>query len=121
VEDGDEVESVPLERLGPELERHPLFPERANIGVARVLADDAIRLRVWERGAGQTPACGSGACAALVAAVRRGLIGGREATLRLDGGDLRIAWSEGGSVLMTGPAAYSFSGRINPEMLGGAV
>ena len=115
----DAVEAVPLETLGPELEHDPLFPERANIGVAQVLAPDAIRLRVWERGAGLTPACGSGACAALVAAVRRGLTG-REVTLRLDGGDLRVAWREGGSVLMTGPAAHSFTGRIDPELLNGA-
>jgi diaminopimelate epimerase len=113
----DDVEAVDLARLGPELERDPLFPERANIGAAQVLAPDAIRLRVWERGAGLTPACGSGACAALVAAVRRGLTG-RDATLRLDGGELRIAWSEGGSVLMTGPALYSFTGRTSAELLG---
>jgi diaminopimelate epimerase len=110
------AEAVPLARLGPELEHHPLFPERANIGIAEVRGPDAIRLRVWERGAGLTSACGSGACAALVAAARRGLTG-RAATVELDGGALEIAWTEDDRVLMTGPASHSFRGRLDPEML----
>jgi diaminopimelate epimerase len=112
----DDAEAIALEQLGPELEHHPLFPERANIGVAEVRDARTIRLRVWERGAGLTAACGSGACAALVAASRRGLTG-RSADLLMDGGRLRIVWNEADRVLMTGPATHSYSGRLNPELL----
>ncbi len=99
--------------LGPALEHHPIFPDRANIGFAVVEAPDRIRLRVWERGAGLTRACGSGACAALVGAHRRGLAG-RRATLVLDGGALEIHWREAdGHVLMTGPAAVAFHGSVD--------
>ncbi len=102
---------VPLAAIGPILEYHPLFPERANIGIAEVLAPDTIILRVWERGAGETLACGSGACAALVAASRRGLTG-RKATVQLQGGNLVIEWLENGEVLMTGEAVTSFKGEV---------
>jgi diaminopimelate epimerase len=112
----DDAEAVPLAELGPALETDPLFPERANIGVAEVRGPRAIRLRVWERGVGLTSACGSGACAALVAAARRGLTE-RAAELALDGGTLRIAWNEADRVLMTGPASHSFRGRLDPELL----
>jgi diaminopimelate epimerase len=112
----DDAEAIPLEQLGPELEHHALFPERANIGVAEVRDGRTIRLRVWERGAGLTAACGSGACAALVAAVRRGLTG-RSADLLMDGGRLRIVWNEADRVLMTGSATHSYNGRLNPELL----
>jgi diaminopimelate epimerase len=112
----DDAEAVPLAELGPALETDPLFPERANIGVAEVRNRRSIRLRVWERGAGLTEACGSGACAALVAAARRDLTE-RAAEVRLDGGVLKIAWTETDRVLMTGPAAHSFNGRLDPEML----
>jgi diaminopimelate epimerase len=111
-----DVAAVPIEDLGPVLESHPMFPERANIGVAQVLGPDAIRLRVFERGAGLTLACGSGACAALVAAARRELTG-RRAEVRLDGGSLHIAWRDDGRVLMTGPASHSYKGQFHPEML----
>jgi diaminopimelate epimerase len=112
----DDVEAVPIGDLGPQLEHHEMFPERANIGIAEVRDTRTIRLRVWERGVGLTTACGSGACAALVAAVRRDLTE-RAADLVLDGGRLRIAWEENGRVLMTGPATHSFSGRFHPDML----
>ena len=112
----DDAEAVPLAELGPVLETDPLFPERANIGVAEVRNRRSIRLRVWERGAGLTMACGSGACAALVAAARRDLTE-RAAEVRLDGGSLKIAWTDADRVLMTGPAAHSFKGRLDPEML----
>jgi diaminopimelate epimerase len=112
----DDAEAVPLAELGPRLETDPLFPERANIGVAEIRNRRSIRLRVWERGAGLTQACGSGACAALVAAVRRDLTE-RAAEVRLDGGILKIAWTDADRVLMTGPAAHSFKGRLDPEML----
>jgi diaminopimelate epimerase len=98
--------------LGPALEHHPIFSERANIGFAQVLAQDRIRLRVWERGTGLTRACGSGACAALVNAHRRGLTG-RLAVLELDGGALTIEWRPDGHVLMTGPAVQAFQGSVD--------
>jgi len=103
--------ALAVEQLGPLLEHHPLFPQRANIGFAQVLAPDRIRLRVWERGAGLTRACGSGACAALVNAHRRGLTGRRAAVL-VDGGELTIAWREDGHVEMTGPVATAFTGEV---------
>lgn len=106
-----ELGRVPVAALGLELEHAPLFPERANIGFAQVLAPDRLRLRVWERGAGLTRACGSGACAALVNAHRRGLTA-RRATVVLDGGPLDIVWREDGHVLMTGPVATAFHGTI---------
>jgi diaminopimelate epimerase len=113
-----DAEAVDLAALGPALEHHELFPQRANIGVATVLDRSHLRLRVWERGAGLTRACGSGACAAVVAGHRRGLCD-RQAEVRLDGGALDIAWREDGHVLMTGPAALSFEGRFPASLLAG--
>jgi len=101
----DDITAVDIERVGPLIEGHPLFPERVNVGFAQVLAADRIRLRVFERGAGLTKACGTGACAALVAAVRRRLTE-RKATMVLDGGELTIEWRRSNNhVLMTGPVA----------------
>lgn len=105
------VEELPLETLGPGLEHHPLFPERANIGAAEVIGSDQLRLRVWERGVGITQACGSGACAAAVAAARRGLTG-RKVEVVLDGGALELEWREDGHVLMTGAVATAFTGEL---------
>jgi diaminopimelate epimerase len=113
-----DAEAVDLAALGPLLEHDPLFPERANIGVATVLDHDRIRLRVWERGVGITRACGTGACAALVAGHRRGLTG-RRATVALDGGTLDIRWREDGHVIMTGPAALAFEGSFDAALLAG--
>ena len=113
----DNAEAIDLAALGPKLEHDPLFPERANIGVVQVLSPARLRFRVWERGAGITVACGSGACAALVAASRRGLAG-RKAEVILDGGSLEIEWRPDGHVLMTGPVAVSFSGKLDPSLLG---
>jgi diaminopimelate epimerase len=107
-----DIAHVPVAELGPTLERDALFPERANIGFAQILAPDRIRLRVWERGAGLTLACGSGACAALVNAHRRGLTA-RRAVVVVDGGELEIEWRADGNVLMTGPVATSFTGEID--------
>ena len=107
----DDAEAVPLETLGPALETDPLFPEHANIGVAQRIADDRLRLRVWERGAGLTRACGTGACAAAVAGARRGLTG-REVTTVLDGGELGIRWRDDGHVEMTGACVRSFTGVL---------
>jgi diaminopimelate epimerase len=112
----DQVDTIDLAALGPVLEHHPLFPQRANIGIAEIRDRSHIRLRVWERGAGITRACGSGACAALVAAHRRGLAD-RRASVELDGGTLEIAWREDGHVIMTGPASLSFEGTFDPDML----
>jgi diaminopimelate epimerase len=112
----DDVDTVDLEALGPTLEHHPLFPERANIGIAKIGDRRRIRLRVWERGAGITRACGTGACAALVAAHRRGLAE-RRADVELDGGSLDIAWRDDGHVIMTGPAALSFEGSFDADLL----
>jgi diaminopimelate epimerase len=113
----DDAEAIDLAALGPKLEHDALFPERANIGVATVRNRHTIRLRVWERGVGITRACGSGACAALVAAHRRGLTG-RRATVALDGGDLDIEWRDDENVLMTGPAALSFEGSFDTALIG---
>ncbi len=105
---------VDLERYGPEIEHHPLFPERTNVEVASVTGKDRIRLRVWERGVGITLACGSGACATGVAASRRGLTG-RSVAIAVDGGgDLGVDWLENGHVVLTGPVATSFSGELAP-------
>lgn len=106
-----DVAAIDLEKLGPQLEHAPLFPERANIEVVQVLGADRLRMRVWERGAGITQACGSGACATLVAAARRGLTG-RKADVVLDGGTLTIEWLANGHVLMTGGWTTSFEGEI---------
>jgi diaminopimelate epimerase len=104
-----DANAVDLKTLGPRLEHHALFPERANIEVVQVLSRKHLRMRVWERGSGITQACGTGACASLVAAVRRNL-SERAATLTLDGGDLQIEWRADGHVTMTGPVAYVFEG-----------
>jgi diaminopimelate epimerase len=108
--------SIDLASLGPRLERDPIFPARANIGVAQVLTPTRVRLRVWERGDGLTLACGSGACAALVAAYRRGLTE-RRAEVIADGGTLEIEWRADNRVAMTGPVATSFEGTLDPSLL----
>jgi diaminopimelate epimerase len=109
---------IPLAELGPVLEHHPMFPARANIGVAEVRTQHRLRLRVWERGVGITRACGTGACAAAVAANLRGLTA-RRVTVELDGGELVIEWLRNGHVAMTGPVATSFAGELSPELARG--
>lgn len=105
--------NLDLEAIGPLFEHHPLFPERTNTEFIQVIDDRTLRMRVWERGAGETLACGTGACASLVAAVLTGRTG-REATLQLLGGDLFIRWDEATNhVFMTGPAAFVFDGEID--------
>ncbi len=111
-----DAEAVDLARLGPPLERHALFPERCNIEVAQVLTPERIRMRVWERGTGITDACGTGACATLVAAARRGLTG-RHAEVVLDGGSLIIEWRPDNHVLMTGPVALAYAGILDTSLL----
>lgn len=112
-----DAEGVDLAALGPRLERDAIFPERANIGVVQVLSRSRLRFRVWERGAGITVACGTGAAAALVGAVRRGLAE-RRAEVVVDGGPLEIEWRGDGHVTLTGPVAVSFAGTIDPSLLG---
>ena len=108
----DDVMALDIPAIGPSLEHDAIFPERANIGFAQILSPERIRLRVWERGAGLTLACGSGACATLVNAHRRGLTG-RRAEIIADGGTLELEWREDGHVLMTGPVATSFTGMLD--------
>jgi diaminopimelate epimerase len=111
-----DAEAIDLKTLGPQLERHALFPERCNIEAATVLSPTRIRMRVWERGVGITRACGTGACATLVAAARRGLTD-RTAEVVLDGGTLEIEWTADGRVRMTGPVATSFTGVLDDSLL----
>jgi diaminopimelate epimerase len=109
-----------LAAIGPILEHHPIFPERANISLAAVESREHIVLRVWERGAGLTRACGSAACAALVAAARKDLTG-RRARVTLPGGDLLIAWRESDDhVLMSGPVELEHEGVLRPDLFAGA-
>jgi diaminopimelate epimerase len=110
----DDVWNYALDRFGPLLENHPIFPERCNISIAQVVAPDHIILRTWERGAGLTRACGTAACAALVNAVRTKRTG-RKATLTLPGGDLIVEWKADNHVILTGPAEYEFSGEFDPK------
>ncbi len=114
----NDVDSVPLAELGPTLEHDPIFPERANIGVAQVNGTDTLRLRVWERGAGLTLACGSGACAAGVAAHRRGLTG-RTVRVQVERGELLIEWRADGHVIMSGPAEESYRGSVEESLFMG--
>lgn len=108
-----DVWSYELDRFGPLLENHPIFPERANITIALVTAPDAMTIRTWERGAGLTRACGSAACAAAVSGARTGRTG-REVTVTVPGGPLHIAWRADDHVVMTGPAEWEFSGTFDP-------
>jgi len=108
----DDADAVDLARLGPLIERDPLFPERVNVGVASVAGPHDLTLRVWERGAGLTRACGTGACAAAVAAIRRGLVAS-PVSVALPGGLLEIAWAPGGSIRMSGPATHVFTGEAD--------
>jgi diaminopimelate epimerase len=111
----DDAESVAIDRLGPRIEHDPLFPERTNVEFVQVIDRSAIRMRVWERGLGVTLACGSGACAAAVAATRRNLTEPQVA-VHLDGGVLDVDWRDDG-VWMTGPVAEVFEGVLSPEFL----
>ena len=108
----DDVEHFPLETVGPELENHPVFPERANIEFVRMCGEDEVEMRVWERGSGETWACGTGACAVAVACILTGRTG-RRVLVHLRGGDLKIFWNEQtNEVEMTGPAEFVFDGEV---------
>lgn len=116
----DNAEIADVANLGAAIERHPMFPERTNVEFVHVLGPNRLRMRVWERGAGITRACGTGACAAAVAAHRRGLTG-TETEIVLDGGPLRISWGGGDApVFMTGPTALAWRGEIDLHALDGA-
>jgi diaminopimelate epimerase len=116
----DDVNGYDLGKIGPLLENHPIFPERANVSLAQVVSREHIVVRTWERGAGLTRACGSAACAAAVAAARLKRTG-RKVTVTLPGGDLLIEWRERDDhVLMTGPVAYEYEGRFDPALFAAA-
>jgi diaminopimelate epimerase len=116
----EDTEAIDLAGIGPMLECHPLFPERANISLVQVMSPDHLKVRTWERGAGLTRACGTAACASAVAAVRRDLAG-RKVTVSLPGGDLVIEWREAdGHVLMTGPYELDFEGTLPASLLASA-
>lgn len=115
----DDVDGLDIATLGPVFENDSIFPERANIGFAAVKDTGSIRLRVWERGAGLTSACATGACGAVVNGVRRGLLG-RRVTCHLDGGILDVEWREADNhVFMTGPVAVTFTGLLSPALITG--
>jgi diaminopimelate epimerase len=112
----DDVVSHDLRKIGPLVENHPIFPERANVSLAQVASREHLVIRTWERGAGLTKACGSAACAAAVAAARLGLVG-RALTVALPGGELRIEWRTADDhVLMTGPVAFEYEGKFDPAL-----
>ena len=111
--------AVELDRLGPEIEHDPLFPDRINVNIATVENRSRIRLRVWERGAGETLACGTGACATAIGAMRRGLVD-RNVTVALPGGELQIEWTAEDRIRMTGPATESFRGSFETADYGAA-
>lgn len=112
------VDTIELEKIGPYFENHELFPERINTEFANVLDDHTVKMRVWERGSGETWACGTGACAAAVAACLNGYCKqGEEITLKLRGGDLSITYNEDGTVLMRGPAAKVFDGELDETQI----
>jgi diaminopimelate epimerase len=108
----EDVAGFPVEEYGPEIEHHQMFPNRTNVEFVQVLGRDEVRMRVWERGVGETLACGTGASATAVASALKGLTG-REVTVHLRGGDLRIEWGEDNHVYMTGPGVEVFEGVIN--------
>ena len=107
----DDVQSIPVDEIGPKIENHPLFPEKTNVEFIQILNRKEINFRVWERGVGETLACGTGACAALVAAVLNKKTD-REVTIHLPGGDLDIHWADDENIYMTGPAELVFKGEM---------
>ena len=107
----NDVQSIPVDEIGPKIENHPLFPEKTNVEFIQVLNKKEISFRVWERGVGETLACGTGACAALVASVLNKK-SERQAIIHLTGGDLDIQWADDGNIYMTGPAELVFKGKM---------
>lgn len=113
----EDCDAVDLERLGPDIENDGLFPERVNVNVATIVNETALRLRVWERGVGLTKACGTGACATAVAAIRSGRVHSPVDVI-LPGGTLTIGWTDGGSIEMAGPATHVFTGHADWNSFG---
>ena len=111
------VDDFPLEKMGPRVEEDPIFPEKTNVEIANVISRTRIRMRVWERGAGITRACGTGACATAVAAIAKKLVAS-PVTVSLTGGDLEIAWERGGGIVMTGGATHVFTGTADWDDFG---
>jgi diaminopimelate epimerase len=114
----DDVDAAPVPTLGPALERHPAFPQGTNVEFVQVVDDGVVRQRTWERGVGETLACGSGACAVAVASQARGLAG-RPLRVELRGGHLKLDWTPGGGVRLSGPAREVAHGTIAPDLLAG--
>ncbi len=112
----DNLDNYNLELFGPLLENHPIFPERANISIAKIISPNNIKLRVWERGVGETKACGTGACAAAVSAARRGL-SERKVKVDLRGGSLAIEWQTNNHIIMSGGFSFDNQGIIPPQLL----
>ncbi len=112
----DRVDEYPVERIGPDIENHPSFPQRTNVEFIEVMNDKELKMRVWERGAGETLACGTGACASAVASVLNDKVS-RKVTVHLRGGDLFIEWLGDNKVMMTGPAEEVFEGKVNSATL----
>lgn len=110
-----DVDEIPLASIGPQIEKHQAFPDRVNVGFAEIINGGALRLRVWERGAGYTMACGTGACAAAVAAIHQNLISSGQSPVRViqEGGEILIDWREGHPITMTGPAQIVFQGDVD--------
>ncbi len=107
----DDCDAIALCNLGSKIENHSLFPDRVNVGIAKIISPERIKLRVWERGAGETLACGTGACAAVIAACRRELTESK-VTVELKGGELEIEWNQGGDVIMIGDVNFQFEGTL---------
>ena len=114
--DAADIEAINLEQVGPAIEHDVLFPERVNVSLAALSDSDTVRLRVWERGTGITAACGTAACATIIACHRRGLTG-RTIAVDLNGGRLSIEWRNDDHIIMTGPVATSFCGDVDPKQL----
>ena len=110
----DDVDSMDLEKIGPKFENHPMFPERVNTEFVRRIDDSTVQMRVWERGSGETWACGTGACAVAVASILNGVVSSDSVTVKLRGGDLLIEWNRAeNTVYMTGPATFVYEGELN--------
>ncbi len=108
----EDIDNIELEKIGPDFENHPVFPDRVNTEFVNLLSDGVLKMRVWERGSGETLACGTGACAVFVAAVLNNVVSERQGTVRLRGGDLFIEWGEDNHIYMTGPAEFVYEGKL---------
>ncbi len=108
----NDIDNIELDKIGPDFENHPVFPDRVNTEFVNLLPDGVLKMRVWERGSGETLACGTGACAVFTAAVLNGVVEEKSGTVRLRGGDLFIEWGEDNHIYMTGPAEFVYEGKL---------